>query len=82
MKVSVLYFSQLRVAIGGIGAEEIDVPAGATLADLTDAVMELHPAARAFLPSLLVSRNQKWAEMEDHLAEGDEVALMPPVSGG
>jgi len=81
MRVTVLYFSTLKKATG-LHREELQLAPGSSLSDLLTAVTHLHPDVAAHLPSLLLSRNQEWSPREAVLQEGDEVALMPPVSGG
>ena len=81
MRVNVLYFHSLRAAAGTPG-EHVELPAGATMADLVDEVMTRHPRANPLRASLLLARNQEYAEPDAPLADGDEIALMPPVSGG
>lgn len=85
MKVRLLYFARLR-EVFAIGAETPDLPASAaTLADLLDWLRarggvwaeELAPG-RAFR----VAVNQDLAGPETPLAENDEVAVFPPVTGG
>lgn len=76
MKVVVRLFAGLR-ELAGTRALEIDLPAGAVAADVWPA-LELgdEPAG------LLVAINKSYAEPATVLADGDEVALIPPVSGG
>ena len=76
MKVAVRLFAGLR-ELAGARALELDLPAGAVAADVWPA-LELgdEPAG------LLVAINKSYAEPGTALAEGDEVALIPPVSGG
>jgi len=76
MKVAVRLFAGLR-ELAGTRATEIELPAGATAADVWPA-LELgdEPAG------LLVAVNRSYASRERVLADGDEVALIPPVSGG
>jgi molybdopterin converting factor small subunit len=81
MKVRVLYFSQVRKA-AGTGEEELTVRAGALLRDVVAEAEQRHPALRPYLPSLLVTLNEEWAEKSAPVGEGDTIGLMPPVSGG
>lgn len=82
MKIKVLYFASLKVAIGGVSSEWLELPEGATVGDVVREATRLHPEVQGFSGSLLTAHNQQWAPMETPLADGDEVALMPPVSGG
>lgn len=65
------------------GREEmsLELLAGASVADCVAAV-RADPAALRLPPSPLVAVNQRYARPETPLAEGDEVALIPPVAGG
>ncbi|MEO5632427.1 molybdenum cofactor biosynthesis protein MoaE [Gaiella sp.] len=76
MKVTVRLFAGLR-ELAGTRALELDVPAGAVAADVWSALdLGEEPAG------LLVAINKSYAESDTALSEGDEVALIPPVSGG
>ncbi len=79
MKVKVRYFAVLRDA-AGLPGEDVD-GAFATAADLWDELARRHvfPLGRA---SLRVSVNAAYAPWTTALADGDEVAFIPPVSGG
>jgi molybdopterin converting factor subunit 1 len=76
MKVAIRLFAGLR-ELAGTRATEIELPAGSTAADVW-AALELGTEP----PGLLVAVNKSYAPPETLLAEGDEVALIPPVSGG
>ena len=66
------------------GAREvpIDLPAGATVEDAWAAVVARHPVLAPGRPSVRFARNGDYADPADPLADGDEVAFIPPVSGG
>jgi molybdopterin converting factor subunit 1 len=81
MRIRVLFFATLRDRTG-LREDALDLPEGATVADLRDSVAEKHPGAAPALPTALASVNQEFAFPEEELHEGDEVALFPPVSGG
>jgi molybdopterin converting factor subunit 1 len=76
----VLYFHSLREA-AGCGSEEIGDPP-ADVGALLEHLMERHPALLPHEPTILVARNHEWVDRASPLAPEDEVALMPPVSGG
>jgi len=83
MQVQVRLFASYREA-AGIGELWLDLAEGATVADAIAAVARRHPA---ILPPggdrpLLAARNREYVPRDTALAEGDEVALIPPVSGG
>lgn len=80
-----LYFAWLRERVGQ-AEEEVDLPlTEATLADLIRVLAARHPALDDALavPGLVrAAVNQDFAHVETVLADGDEVALFPPVTGG
>src|SRR6266511_2618940 len=78
--VRVRFFARLR-ELAGIEIEVLHVPPGATLAEAYDASRGQHPA----LPpreSVRAALNQEFADWTAQVANGDEVAFIPPVSGG
>jgi molybdopterin synthase catalytic subunit len=76
MRVFVRLFAGLR-ELAGTRALELDLPSGAVAADVWPALdLGQEPAG------LLVAINKSYAERGTVLADGDEVALIPPVSGG
>jgi len=81
VKVRVLFFGMLR-EIAGRAAESAELADDATLADLLRHYEGTIPKMKAMLPSIAVSINQEYARPTDRLHDGDEVALLPPVSGG
>ena len=60
---------------------DVDLPAGATVRDLLQAVRAL-PGAAKLPPEPLVAVNLAYARGEQVLDGRDEVALIPPVAGG
>jgi molybdopterin synthase catalytic subunit len=81
MRVRVLFFGVLKDIIGT--AEEcVDLEPGSTLANLFEAYSERFETLRDKRPSILFARNREFATPETTLAENDEVAFLPPVSGG
>jgi len=76
MRIDVRLFAGLR-ELAGARAVEIDLPEGATAGDVWPAL-----ALGDEPPGLLIAVNRSYAPRESALAAGDEVALIPPVSGG
>jgi len=76
-------FAILRERAGS-DAVDVELPAGATVGDALDALAAQHPALATALDSLSVvmAVNRAYAEPRTVLADGDELALIPPVSGG
>jgi molybdopterin converting factor small subunit len=78
--VSVLLFARYREAAGA-PAIEVEVPAGATLGGVWEAVQARVPALRAETRPLLACE-RRYALAGTPVPEGAEVAAFPPVSGG
>jgi len=66
----------------GKPAEVIDLPEGASVSDVLRQYESQIPRLRAALPSLALAVNQQYAGSDTKLKADDEVALLPPVSGG
>jgi len=81
MTVKVLYFASIR-DITGKGTESFELGSGASLKALLDQLATQYPPVGEMLASTMVSVNQEYVEPDATLSEGDEVALIPPVSGG
>jgi MoaE-MoaD fusion protein len=81
MRIRVLLFGVLK-DIYERSSEELDLPKGATLADVLEHYRRQAPEQRTLFPILALAVNQQYAQITHALREGDEVALLPPVSGG
>jgi molybdopterin converting factor subunit 1 len=81
VRVKVLFFGRVRELVGA-SQEAIEVPAGATLSDLFGLYTARFPKLAEFRASLVASRNQEFAAWDTPLSAGDDVAFLPPVSGG
>jgi len=81
MQVRVLFFGMLKEMVGR-SSESLELPEGATLADLLSRYERDMPRLKQFLPSIALSINEEYAAVSSRLKPGDEVALLPPVSGG
>ncbi len=80
MTTRVLLFASYAEAFGA-SSIELSLDAGATVRDLLARVKAMAPG-HALPPAPLVAVNQRYAPPEQRLADGDEVALIPPVAGG
>jgi MoaE-MoaD fusion protein len=74
-------FGALAELAGG-DRDVVELPDGATAADVIDAVGTRHRAAAPILPRLLVAVNLEVVPADRRIAPDDEVALLPPVAGG
>jgi molybdopterin synthase catalytic subunit len=81
VKVEVLFFG-LSHDLTGFDRESLEVVEGTTLRELRRQYEDRFPRLREMATSLLTAVNQEVAEPSQVLGEGDEVAFMPPVSGG
>lgn len=81
MRVRVLFFGQLR-EITGVSEEYADLSDGARVEDLFERYGRRFPKLSEFRASIAASVNQEYANWRSSLATGDEVAFLPPVSGG
>jgi molybdopterin synthase catalytic subunit len=66
----------------GRSADDLDVPDGTSLGSVFERYACNHPRLRELAPSIVAARNQEFADPETLLSDGDEVAFLPPVSGG
>jgi molybdopterin synthase catalytic subunit len=81
MKVHVRYFAVLRERLGR-EEELLDLPAGSDVAAALATLSKRHEGMSTLLPFLQVAVNQSMSSWDRGLADGDELALIPPVAGG
>jgi molybdopterin synthase catalytic subunit/molybdopterin converting factor small subunit len=82
MRVKLLAFGILRDQLGS-SMGPLELPAGSTVRDLLDRCRSLAPGnGAAVWSSIAVAVNEEYVPATHRLADGDEVALLPPVSGG
>jgi MoaE-MoaD fusion protein len=81
MRVRVLFFGQLK-DITGVSQEEAELGEGARVEDLFERYGRQFPKLVEFRASIAASVNQEYTQWRTPLSAGDEVAFLPPVSGG
>ncbi len=81
MHVTVLFFGVLKDLIGR-SQETLELAPGARLETVFQHYASEYPRLQQMADSIALARNQEFAGPETALRDGDEVALMPPVSGG
>lgn len=81
MKVTVRFFATYR-DVAGKPQIEIEMDDGASLGDLLERLYDTYPTLKKWSESIICSVNRKYADDDRVLEPGDEVALLPPVSGG
>lgn len=82
MNITVHLFASLAEAAGTRRVEIGDLPAQATVGDLGRALCERFPALAQLCPSILYAVNAEYVRPDFPVRPGDDVALIPPVSGG
>lgn len=81
MQLRVLFFGLLK-DIAGRAADEREFPDGTTLGAVFDHYARQFPRLLDHRDSTVMARNEEFSEPSEKLSEGDEVAFLPPVSGG
>jgi len=81
MRVRVLFFGVLK-EVTGRAADEIDVRDGASVRDVLLHYQAQIPQLKSSLSSIALAVNQQYAGADTELKANDEIALLPPVSGG
>ena len=81
MRVRVLFFGRLKDIVGR-AEEQAELSEGALVEDLFERYGRSYPELAKFRASVVASVNQEFSEWRAPLSSGDEVAFLPPVSGG
>ena len=81
MRVNVRLFASLREAAGRERLE-LALPEGASVEEAWRSLTRLYPALEPRRQSLAAAINRSYSPFESVLKAGDEVAFIPPVSGG
>lgn len=81
MRIRVLFFGMLKDIVGR-AEDRLTVEQGSSVGRLYDLYAAQFPKLAEHSASLLFSRNQEFAGRGEQLQDGDEVAFLPPVSGG
>lgn len=79
--IKVLFFATLRDK-AGIRSAELDLPSGATIADLKTRLVGEYPSLSGLMEHCLASINHEYRFDESEIQGDSEVAFFPPVSGG
>ena len=81
MRITILVFAKLRDRVGAPRLVR-DVPAGSTVEGVWQALAAEFPGAAPYRAALSAAVNAAYAKFSTPVADGDEVAFLPPVSGG
>lgn len=77
MSITVKFFASLRETIGKTDTE-LDIDNIRTAADAWQLATDKHK----HIPNMLVAINMEYANLDEAVKDGDEVAFFPPVTGG
>ena len=81
IRVKILFFGRLK-ELAGHAEDSLEFAEGATIEQLFALYAARHPELVKYRSSVVASRNQEFAAWDTPLRSGDEVAFLPPVSGG
>jgi molybdopterin converting factor subunit 1 len=82
MRVRVLFFARAR-EVAGLSAAELHLDAGASTENLLQLLTAQYPGLDSVLRSCVLALNQEYLQGGPQaLKDGDEVAVIPPLSGG
>ena len=81
MQIKVLFFGQLK-DVCGRSEDSLELPSGAIIRAVFDHYATQYPRLNAMAKSVVMARNHEFGSALDLLEDGDEIALLPPVSGG
>jgi molybdopterin converting factor subunit 1 len=81
MTTRVLFFGRLK-ELAGVSEDACDLPDGVAIEQVFAHYAARCPQLAAFRPSVVASRNREFVSWETLVHSGDEVAFLPPVSGG
>jgi molybdopterin converting factor subunit 1 len=81
LRIRVLFFGLLK-DICGHTEELLELPDGATIGSAFEHYAQLFPRLREMAASIVLARNHEFSKASETVSDGDEVAFLPPVSGG
>ncbi|MEP6538385.1 MAG: molybdenum cofactor biosynthesis protein MoaE [Bryobacteraceae bacterium] len=81
MRIKVLFFGQLKEIVGR-PEDSLELAEGSVLQTVFDHYSERFPKIASLAPSIVMARNQEFSATSTPIADGDEIAFLPPVSGG
>ena len=81
IRIKVLFFGRLKEIVGA-AEHSFDIAEGASVEELFTRYADRHPELVPYRNSLVATRNQEFTPWSTSLHAGDEVAFLPPVSGG
>jgi molybdopterin synthase catalytic subunit len=81
MNIELRFFASLRERLKSSGGAR-EIPDGTTVGELWSTLCREHPEIELMSASMSFAVNREYVERDHRLRDGDELALIPPVSGG
>lgn len=81
MKVNCLFFAGARDVVG-VNSTNFEIQEGSTTTEFAKVLLQKYPSLEKVLQTSLLAVNQEYVEEPVLLKEGDEIAVIPPISGG
>ncbi|GLJ16740.1 hypothetical protein SUGI_0288050 [Cryptomeria japonica] len=81
MKVKVLFFARAR-DLAGVSDKVLDIEEGSTTLDCVNKLILQVPSLKAIYDCMAVALNEMYTSDSTIVKDGDELALIPPISGG
>jgi molybdopterin converting factor subunit 1 len=81
MQIKVLYFASFREVVGN-AKESFELKDGSTLKTFIEQLLSNHPKLKELWAFAIVTVNKKYVKDETTLKDGDEIGILPPISGG
>ena len=81
VRIKVLFFGQLKEIVGQ-PEESVEFAEGSVLQNVFDHYSMLFPRIGELAKSIVMARNQQFSAASTPVSDGDEIAFLPPVSGG
>jgi MoaD family protein len=81
VRISILYFATVKDATG-IRMESIDLSNDTSIREMLSKISIIYPKLKHILNNIQISVNYRIVDLNTVLKEGDEPALLPPISGG
>jgi len=81
LKFKLRLFASFRQTFG-TNELEYELPDGSTANDLVEDILEKYPSLDKFRGHVVVTRNREAVPLTTPIHEGEEIAILPPVSGG
>jgi len=81
MRIQVRCFAGCKDAVG-VSSLSVELPCGSTVGKAFEQLVQTYPALGGYDRSLMLAVNREYVERNVVLNDGDELACIPPVSGG